>query len=207
MLKEYMQSLAEIKKLTRDEEAALWRQYKGEGRLDARQKLIENYQLLVCREAVRYPVQETLVLDLIQEGMVGLMEAAERFSPQQGVAFSLFAVHRVRGRMLDFLKKNSRELPFETSEEGNSSAFSSLIAPDLAFEWTDRTLVRSIVSCAMERLPEKERRIPQNVFLEEQSAAETADQMAVSTTYVYRLEKRGIRRLRGMLSHWLKEKK
>ena len=193
MLKEYMQSLAEIKKLTRDEEAALWRQYKGEGRLDARQKLIENYQLLVCREAVRY--------------MVGLMEAAERFSPQQGVAFSLFAVHRVRGRMLDFLKKNSRELPFETSEEGNSSAFSSLIAPDLAFEWTDRTLVRSKVSCAMERLPEKERRILQNVFLEEQSAAETADQMAVSTTYVYRLEKRGIRRLRGMLSHWLKEKK
>ena len=72
MLDEYMKSLSKIQKLSRKEEAALWQAYKMEGKVSARQKLIEQYQLLVVREAVKYPIQESLVLDLIQEGTVGL---------------------------------------------------------------------------------------------------------------------------------------
>ncbi|MFQ7109259.1 MAG: sigma factor [Dialister invisus] len=47
------------------------------------------------KEATKYPVQETVLLDLIQEGTVGLMEAAEKFDIEQGVAFSLYAIHRI----------------------------------------------------------------------------------------------------------------
>lgn len=111
MLKEYMHSLQSLRKLTAEDERRLWKKYKKDGSIDARQILIENYQLLVCREVMKFPVQETVKMDLIQEGMVGLLEAAERYNPSLQVAFSLYAVHRVRGRMLDFLQKKIGSCP------------------------------------------------------------------------------------------------
>lgn len=207
MLKDYMRSLADIRKLSPEEEAELWRQYKEEESQDARQKLIENYQLLVCREAMRYRVQESSVLDLVQEGMVGLMEAAERFDPSLQVAFSLYAVHRIRGRMLDFLKTMNQEIPCDGTESDGQSVWAGMTAPDLAFETADRSLLHSEIDRAMRRLPEKEQDILRHVFIQERTAAETAEQLDVSTAYVYRLEKRGIRRLRGMLSRLIHERK
>lgn len=207
MLEEYMRSLASVRKMSAEEEQALWLQYKEEGSMDARQELIENYQPLALREAMKYAVQETVMLDLLQEGMVGLMEAAERFDPSQGVAFSLYAVHRVRGRMLDFLKRNQSELPYEAEEAEKNGLFDGLTAPDLAFEAADRSMMHSAVGRAMERLPEREQDVLRHVFLEERTAAETADTLSVSTAYVYQLEKRGIRRLRGMLSRVMHDRK
>ena len=98
MLEEYKSFLATLTKLSREEEEELWKQYKEQDLLEARQSLIEHYQPLVFREAMKYGLQEAVTLDLIQEGTVGLMEAVERFDPSQGVAFSLYALHRVRGR-------------------------------------------------------------------------------------------------------------
>lgn len=207
MLEEYMKTLSAVKKMKPQEEKEYWRQYKEEGSEEARQKIIENYQLLVCREAMRYPVQEMVLLDLIQEGMVGLMEAADGYRPELGVAFSLYAVHRVRGRMLDFLKRTGNELPYETEAMEDPDTFAAMVTPDLAFEAADRNLLHREVTRAMERLPAREQDVIRKVFLEEQTAAETADTLAVSTAYVYRLEKRGIRRLRGMLSRLMHERK
>lgn len=207
MLKEYMQSLAAARKMTPAEEMALWRQYKEKGSLDARQQIIENYQLLVCREAMKYAVQEAVILDLVQEGMVGLMEAAETYDPARGVAFSLYAVHRVRGRMMDFLHRNGQELPCEVTEREGDGVFASMTAPDLAFECADRSFLHTEVARAVDRLPAQEQDIIRSVFLREQTPAETAREMDVSTTYVYRLEKRGIRRLRGMLSRLMHDRK
>lgn len=84
MLDEYKAFLATIRKLTREEEAVLWKQYKEEGLLEARQSLIEHYQPLVFREAMKYGLQEAVTLDLIQEGTVGLMEAVEKYNPLPG---------------------------------------------------------------------------------------------------------------------------
>lgn len=93
MLAEYIQSLKGLNKLTQQEESLLWHKFKIEGQIEARQELIEHYQLLVFKEALKYQLQETLILDLIQEGVVGLMEAAERYNHTSGVAFSLYALH------------------------------------------------------------------------------------------------------------------
>ena len=62
MLDEYKAFLATIRKLTREEEAVLWKQYKEEGLLEARQSLIEHYQPLVFREAMKYGLQEAVTL-------------------------------------------------------------------------------------------------------------------------------------------------
>ena len=52
MLSEYISSLPKEGKLSREEEARLWDAYKNEGELEARQKLIEHYQLLVFKDKV-----------------------------------------------------------------------------------------------------------------------------------------------------------
>ena len=205
MLEEYKSFLATLTKLSREEEEELWKQYKGKDLLEARQSLIEHYQPLVFREAMKYGLQEAVTLDLIQEGTVGLMEAVERYDPSLGVAFSLYALHRVRGRMLNFLRKNGAEVLLEDGEE--EKVFLTEAIPDTAFESADKSVLNMTVSHAVSRLPLKEQDVIRRVYLNEQTAAETADAMDVSTAYVYRLEKRGIRRLRGMLSKLIHDRK
>lgn len=205
MLEEYKSFLATLAKLSREEEEELWKQYKEKDLLEARQSLIEHYQPLVFREAMKYGLQEAVTLDLIQEGTVGLMEAVERYDPSLGVAFSLYALHRVRGRMLNFLRKNGAEVLLEDGEE--EKVFLTEAIPDTAFESADKSVLNMAVSHAVSRLPLKEQDVIRRVYLNEQTAAETADAMDVSTAYVYRLEKRGIRRLRGMLSKLIHDRK
>ena len=48
--------------------------------------------------------------DLVQEGFVGLLEAAQRFDPDAGTALSTFAYHRIRGAMLDAISKAQTQL-------------------------------------------------------------------------------------------------
>ena len=59
---------------------------------------------------------------------------------------------------------------------------------------------------AMERLPEKERQVINQVYIHSQQVKNVADNMNLSTTQIYRLQKSGVRRIRGMLSsfmhHW-----
>lgn len=205
MLEEYKSFLATLTKLSREEEEELWKQYKEKDLLEARQSLIEHYQPLVFREAMKYGLQEAVTLDLIQEGTVGLMEAVERYDPSLGVAFSLYALHRVRGRMLNFLRKNGTEVLLEDGEE--EKVFLTEAIPDTAFESADKSVLNMAVSHAVSRLPLKEQDVIRRVYLNEQTASETADAMDVSTAYVYRLEKRGIRRLRGMLSKLIHDRK
>lgn len=205
MLEEYKSFLATLTKLSREEEEELWKQYKEQDLLEARQSLIEHYQPLVFREAMKYGLQEAVTLDLIQEGTVGLMEAVERFDPSQGVAFSLYALHRVRGRMLNFLKRNGSEVLLDDGEK--EKVFLTEAIPDTAFESADKSVLNMAVSHAVSRLPVKEQDVIRRVYLNEQTAQETAHAMDVSTAYVYRLEKRGIRRLRGMLSKLIHDRK
>ena len=205
MLEEYKSFLATLTKLSREEEEELWKQYKEQDLLEARQSLIEHYQPLVFREAMKYGLQEAVTLDLIQEGTVGLMEAVERFDPSQGVAFSLYALHRVRGRMLNFLRRNGSEVLLDDGEE--EKVFLTEAIPDTAFESADKSVLNMAVSHAVSRLPVKEQDVIRRVYLKEQTTQETAHAMDVSTAYVYRLEKRGIRRLRGMLSKLIHDRK
>ena len=46
-------------------------------------------------------LSEEETMELIQEGMVGLLEAAESYAYERGVAFSLFATYRIKGSMLN----------------------------------------------------------------------------------------------------------
>ncbi|MCY7294416.1 RNA polymerase sigma factor FliA [Alteromonas sp. a30] len=76
--------------------------------LDTKQQLVEKHALLVKRIAhhlmARLPAS-VLVDDLIQAGMIGLLEAARNFDGSKGASFETFAGIRIRGAMLDDIRK------------------------------------------------------------------------------------------------------
>ena len=73
-------------------------------------QLIENNLELVKKIAWQIfgRVQKVVeVEDLIQQGMEGLVSAAQKYSPKEGVNFQQYAQLRIRGSIIDFLRKNS----------------------------------------------------------------------------------------------------
>ena len=207
MLQKYLTELKKIKMLSPEEERELWIR-EEEGDEAAHQKLISSYQPLVFKTAVQFHMPEEITLELIQEGTVGLLEAAESYDYTKGVAFSLYAVHRIRGRMCDFMNREfSRDelsLDRETVEGWSLAEF----IPGLQLlpeEVAERHAVSSRVSQAIERLPQKEKQVLQGIFLENKTPSVLAADIQVTPGHVYRLEKQGVRRIRGMLSRFMRD--
>ena len=207
MLQKYLTELKKIKMLSPEEERELWIR-EEEGDEAAHQKLTSSYQPLVFKTAVQFHMPEEITLELIQEGMVGLLEAVESYDYTKGVAFSLYAVHRIRGRMCDFMNREfSRDelsLDRETAEGWSLAEF----IPGLQLlpeEVAERHAVSSRVSQAIERLPQKEKQVLQGIFLENKTPSVLAADIQVTPGHVYRLEKQGVRRIRGMLSRFMRD--
>ena len=59
----------------------------------------------------------------------------------------------------------------------------------------------------MERLPEKEQKIIQEVYLGQGEIKQVAEKLEISLPHFYRLQKKAIRRMRGMLSRFMAELK
>jgi len=88
-------------------ETVLWQRYKADGDLDAREQLILQHLDLVKyiagRMAVRVPssVSED---DLLGWGVLGLMDAVEKFDLEQNIKFATYAAFRVRGAIVDEIR-------------------------------------------------------------------------------------------------------
>ena len=207
MLQKYLTELKKIKMLSPEEERELWIR-EEEGDEEAHQKLISSYQPLVFKTAVQFHMPEEVTLELIQEGTIGLLEAAESYDYTKGVAFCLYAVHRIRGRMCDFMNREfSRDelsLDRETAEGWSLAEFipGMQLLPE---EVAERHAVSSRVSQAIDRLPQKEKQVLQGIFLENKTPSVLAADIKVTPGHIYRLEKQGVRRIRGMLSRFMRD--
>src|SRR5579862_4297577 len=113
----YLGRLTQAPLLTAEEEVTLTRAIQR-GDLRAKQRLIESNMRLVINIAKTYRNRSIPLEDLIQEGAIGLMQAAERFDPDKGFRFSTYATHWIRqaiGRAIDNKSKAIR-LPAHVSQ-------------------------------------------------------------------------------------------
>ena len=95
-------------------------------------------------------------MELIQEGMVGLLEAAESYDYKRQVAFSLFASYRIRGSMVDYLRHSTdKGMLYLDSELSKGFTLSDALPSELASpsEVTEQHLLFEKVAQAMDRLP------------------------------------------------------
>ena len=209
---DYLNEVGKIKLLAAAEEKVLWQQFKQADDMESRRRLIEHYQPLVVKSLSRWRGKDAGMMDLVQEGTIGLIESVENFDPDRGVAFSLYALHRIRGRILNFLAKEAKTVQIllrtpADSPEGLTVAES---VPDDSLsvaETAERNFLLDQLRLAMGRLPNKERLALNGVYIEEQAAGQVASALQISPSHLYRLQKQGIRRVRGMLSRLMAEMK
>ncbi|MBR2183161.1 MAG: sigma-70 family RNA polymerase sigma factor [Acidaminococcaceae bacterium] len=209
VLQKYLEELKKIKLLSPEEEKELWIR-EAEGNEDAHQKLITSYQPLVFKTAAQFHVPEETMMELIQEGTVGLLEAAENYDYTKGVAFSLYAIHRIRGRMRDFLHREFSHVELSLDRETEEGWRLAEVLPSfqlLPEEVAERHAVSDRVSRAVDRLPQKEKQVLMGIFIENKTPTVLAADIRVTTNHIYRLEKQGVRRIRGMLSRFMSDLK
>ena len=204
MLQGYLEELRKTKLLEPVEERALWERV-AQGDLQAHKKLMTAYQPLVFKIAISFQLPEGDTMELIQEGMVGLLEAAENYDYTRGVAFSVFASFRIKGSMVDYLKKSNSGALYLEGDLGSGLTLGETLTSAQASpsELAERQLLHEKVTQALGRLPEKEQQVITGMYLEDRTAQSVADAIDISLGHVYRLQKKGVRRIRGMLSRFI----
>src|SRR5689334_7589939 len=92
--------------LSRDHEFDLARKWREENNTAALHELVRAYTRLVVATAARFRNYGLPMGDLVQEGNVGLMQAAARFEPDREVRFSTYAAWWIRSAMQDYILRN-----------------------------------------------------------------------------------------------------
>ncbi|MDH3443118.1 MAG: RNA polymerase factor sigma-32 [Deltaproteobacteria bacterium] len=111
--------LAEIRRfpiLSREEEHKLAVEYKEYGNLEAAYKLVMGNLRLVVMIAREYQKAFKNLLDLIQEGNMGLMEAVKNFDPYRGVRFPSYAVWWIRAYIIRYIMSDWRMVKIGTTQ-------------------------------------------------------------------------------------------
>ena len=119
--------LAEVRRhplLEPEEERELAIRYTETQDPDAAARLVTANLRLVVKLAFQYHRQWANVLDLIQEGNVGLVEALSRYDPYRGVRFSSYAQYWIRAMILRFLMDNYRMVRLGSTRHGRKLFFS-----------------------------------------------------------------------------------
>jgi len=94
--------------LSREEEQAVARRYRASGDPEALRRLVESNQHFVIMVARQYQGMGLPLEDLVSEGNVGLLQAANRFDPRKGIKFITYAVWWIRRAILQALSDQSR---------------------------------------------------------------------------------------------------
>lgn len=116
MLQLYMQEVQRHPLLTVDEEHALAERFKSTGDVDAAKRLVTANLRLVVKLAFEYRRAYRNIMDLIQEGNIGLMQAVQHYDPYRGVKLSSYAAWWIRAYILRFILNNWRLVKVGTTQ-------------------------------------------------------------------------------------------
>jgi RNA polymerase sigma-32 factor len=112
----YIQEIRKIPLLTREEEYQLATKFRETGDLEIARRLVTANLRLVVKIAHEYRRAYRNLLDLIQEGNVGLMQAVKKYDPLRGVKLSSYAAWWIRAYILKFILNNWRLVKIGTTQ-------------------------------------------------------------------------------------------
>ena len=116
-LQNYLTSISRYKLLSRDEEKRLIKRFKEHGDSSAAHELVTSNLRLVVKIALDYRRLRTHnLLDLIQEGNIGLMKAVEKFNPDKKTKFSYYASFWIKAHIIKYLLDNFRLVKIGTTQ-------------------------------------------------------------------------------------------
>ncbi len=180
---------------------------------DARRMLIEHNLRLVVYLARRFENTGVNIEDLISIGTIGLIKAIGTFKADKNIKLATYSSRCIENEILMYIRKIaclrsevSLDEPINTDWDGNELLLSDVLGTDCDIvmrpmeDDVDRELLRS----ALQNLPEREKTIVSLRFglggRKEKTQKEVADLMGISQSYISRLEKRIMSRLRREIS-------
>ena len=185
------------------------------GDLQARNKLIEHNLRLVAHIVKKYFSQTGDQDDLISIGTIGLIKGVTTFRPDKNVRLATYASRCIENEILMHFR-SQRKLQNEVSlsdtleaagEEGNLSLMDTIAVDDDMLEKLDiRQACEKVRRCVAECLDERERMIiVMRYGLDGQkphTQRETAEKCGISRSYISRIEKRALMRLKEEMKGW-----
>ena len=194
--------------LKREEEARLIALLE-QGDSGARDRLIEHNLRLVAYIARRFENTGINIEDLISIGTIGLIKAVETYQPAKSIKLATYASRCIENEILMHLRKTANQKtelsfdePLNTDWDGNELLLSDVLGTeeDLVVQPLEADVDRQLLHRAMDRLKPRERHIITLRFgldgRRECTQKEVADQLGISQSYISRLEKRIIARLK-----------
>ena len=194
--------------LCREEEAELLSRL-SDGELQVRQILIERNLRLVVYIARRFENTGINIEDLISIGTIGLIKAINTFRPDKNIKIATYSSRCIENEILMYLRKNAQqksevsfEEPLNADWDGKELLLSDILGTDsdVVMRPIEEDVDRQLLNDAIGRLSTREREIIHMRFglngHKELTQKEVADKMGISQSYISRLEKRIIARLR-----------
>ena len=194
--------------LTREEEAELLRRL-DQGETDVRQILIERNLRLVVYIARRFENTGINIEDLISIGTIGLIKAISTYRSDKNIKLATYASRCIENEILMHLRKNSSQRtevsldePLNTDWDGNELLLSDVLGTDAdtVMRPIEADVDRQLLDAAIAKLSQREQEIIVLRFglrgNREQTQKEVAGRLGISQSYISRLEKRIISRLK-----------
>ncbi|MBQ6987014.1 MAG: RNA polymerase sporulation sigma factor SigE [Oscillibacter sp.] len=192
--------------LSREREAELLEHASEE---PARQELIEHNLRLVVYIARRFENTGINIEDLISIGTIGLIKAVGTYRAEKNIKLATYASRCIENEILMYLRKNagrkgeiSFDEPLNTDWDGNELLLSDVLGTeaDIVMRPIEEDVDRELLFHAISLLPPRERQIITLRFGlgggRERTQKEVADVLGISQSYISRLEKRIISRLK-----------
>ena len=195
-----------------EEQRALEALQRGEEQ--AKNTLVEHNLRLVVYIARRFENTGILLEDLISIGTIGLMKAMDTYRLDKKIKLATYASRCIENEILMYLRRNSKtksevsiDEPLNVDWEGNELLLSDILGTesDIITRGIEEEVDRELLNHAMEKLSGRERKIVEMRFgilpeTEEKTQKEVADILGISQSYISRLEKKIMRRLKKEMS-------
>lgn len=197
--------------LTKEEEEEAFEGLRHDSRV-ARDTLITHNLRLIVYIAKKFESTGIGIEDLISIGTIGLIKAVNTFSPDKNIKLATYASRCIENEILMFLRKANQyrseisiEEPLNIDWDGNELLLSDVLGTedDVVNENIESEAEKKLLLDSVARLPDRERFIMEKRFGlidgKEMTQKEVADLIGISQSYISRLEKRIIKRLRKEL--------
>ena len=163
----YYQEIAGCTPLTRLEEQRLWKKFKKNNDLDARNKLIEANLKFVANIAKAYKGRGLSYSELVAEGNYGLIKAIDKFEGARGNKLISYSVWWIRQAILEAIEKRridkSEDYPSDYEEPLNNEETNERVVAEPSFIYSENPLeqndVNSVLSELVDTLKGREREV------------------------------------------------
>lgn len=201
-MKDYMNCLNLIELLSPEKEARLWNNYIDEGCQESFDKLIVSY-IPFTYKIVRGILGNSFLLEeCVQVGILGLIEAAKKYDPSRNIKFSTWSVFRIKGRVLNYLKRNNKQNYYDDTTlvfletGGAESVFKGPLEPEAqVLQNEELRQIQEFLPC----LPNKERAVIYGFYVEGRTPKCLSQELGVTISYVSKLLKNAHIKLKNML--------